>query len=395
MTAATAPAAATAATPRFPLFDSLRALAALSIFAYHIAASQGAIGGTWLGNLNVGVPIFFVVSAFLLYRPMVARRERKQPLPSVRSYAIRRVLRILPAYWVALPLIAIWLGETSDVFTARGIVTYFGFLQLYDQSTIAGGIGQAWTLGVEVTFYAFLPLWAIVVRRFPGELWPLAVLALVGIAWKVVVLATLFEPGKAFFPALVALPAWLDTFAAGMALAVVSVRVAAGGWRPGWVRVVERRSWLPWLVAALAYAALCLRGWQGGERAQILIAYELKTVVAVGLVLPAVFGDPTRGWVRRVLGFPPLLWVGLVSYGFFLWHLAVIEKLADGGWDDKLGVPLFTLVALAGSLAIAAVSWYGLERHALRLGRHLTGPTAQVRTVADDRAAVAAEARHS
>jgi peptidoglycan/LPS O-acetylase OafA/YrhL len=49
----------------FPLFDSLRAIAALTIFGYHIAASQNEIGGTWLGNLNVGVPIFFVVSGFL------------------------------------------------------------------------------------------------------------------------------------------------------------------------------------------------------------------------------------------------------------------------------------------------------------------------------------------
>jgi peptidoglycan/LPS O-acetylase OafA/YrhL len=123
-----------------------------------------------------------------------------------------------------------------------------------------------------------------------------------------------------------------------------------------------------------------------------MIEYELKTIVAVGLVMPAVFGDPTRGWVRRVLAFPPLLWVGLVSYGFFLWHLAVIDKLQDGGVDDTLGVPLFTLIALAGSLGIAAISWYVIERPSLRLARRLTGPTAQTRTLADDRAAAAAEA---
>jgi peptidoglycan/LPS O-acetylase OafA/YrhL len=247
---------------------------------------------------------------------------------------------------------------------------------------------------VEVSFYVFLPIWAFVVRRLPGELRPIAVLALIGIVWKVVVLNTAFSSGSsAAFPLLIALPAWLETFAGGMALAVLSVWVTDRGWRAGWVRVVEERPWVPWLIALLAFAAVGPHGWQGGNESQVMIEYELKTVVAIGLVLPAVFGEPTRGWVRRVLGFPPLLWVGLVSYGFYLWHLAVIEKLQEGGWDDKLGVPLFILVALAGSLAIATVSWYCLERPILRLGRRLAGPTVQTRTLADDRAAL--EARPS
>jgi peptidoglycan/LPS O-acetylase OafA/YrhL len=385
--------------PVFPLFDSLRAIAALSIFGFHIAASQGALNEAdfpWLGQLNVGVPIFFVVSGFLLYRPFVARRLRREPAPATGPYALRRVLRIVPAYWVALTIVGIWLGLGSTLFSVDGVITYYGFLQVYDVDTITGGIGQAWTLGVEVTFYAFLPLWAWATRQRLGELWPLLALAAFGIAWKIVVLATVYQSGdKNAFTWLVILPAWMETFAAGMALALLSVWRTERGWRPGWVAAIEQRPWIPWLVALLAFVAVGPHGWQGGAETQVMIEYELKTVVAVGLVAPAVFGDPTRGWVRRVLAWPPLLWVGLVSYGFFLWHLAVIDKLKDGGWDDTLGLPLFTLAALAIALAIAAVSFYALERPIVRLGRRLTGPTAQTRTVADDRAAVAAEARSS
>jgi len=385
--------------PRFPLFDSLRAIAALSIFGFHIAASQRALNDPdfpWLGQLNVGVPIFFVVSGFLLYRPFVARRMQERPPPSSVGYAIRRALRIIPAYWVALTVITVWLGLQSQVFTVDGVVTYYGFLQVYDVSTIDGGIGQAWTLGVEVTFYAFLPLWAWAMRRRLGELWPLVALAAFGMVWKIVVLTTVFQSGdKNAFTWLVILPAWMETFAAGMALAVLSVWRTDRGYHPRWLQVVEDRPWLPWLVALLAFVAAGPHGWQGGEESQVMIQYELKTIVAAGLVMPAVFGDPARGWVRRVLAFPPLLWVGLVSYGFFLWHLAVIDKLQDGGVDDTLGVPLFTLIALVASLGIAALSWYVIERPSLRLARRLTGPTAQTRTLADDRAAVAAEARPS
>jgi peptidoglycan/LPS O-acetylase OafA/YrhL len=382
------------ARPRFPLFDSLRAIAALSIFAFHIAAAEHAFSGhalsPWLRQLNVGVPIFFVVSGFLLYRPFVARKAQGRPFPSLRGYGVRRALRIVPAYWVALPLVALLLGRADQVFTPSGVVTYFGFLQVYDPSTITGGIGQAWTLGVEVAFYAFLPLWALAIRRLPGELRPLAWLAIAGVAWKLFFVATLPPDKLVTSPAVIALPAWLETFAAGMALAVVSVRVTDLGWRPRWVTLVQRRPWVPWSIAAAAFALVGFKQWQGGVGAQVLAEYELKTVVAAGLVLPAVLGDPTRGWVRRALASPPLLWVGLVSYAFYLWHLAAITKLEEWGVGRELGAVGLTAAALAGSLAIAALSWYALERPILRRARRLTGPTAQTRTLADDQAALAA-----
>ena len=149
---------------RFPLMDSLRAIAALSVFVYHLAFVLGwfdeGLAGRYLRELNLGVSIFFVLSGFLLYRPFVAARVEGEPSPALVPYAIRRVARIVPAYWVALTIIAIWL-PVSGVFTAEGIVTYYGFLQAYDPDTITGGIGQAWTLTVEVSFYILLPILAL------------------------------------------------------------------------------------------------------------------------------------------------------------------------------------------------------------------------------------------
>ena len=156
---------------RFPLMDSLRAIAALSVFVYHVAFVLGwfdeGLAGRYLRELNLGVSIFFVLSGFLLYRPFVAARVEGEPSPALVPYAIRRVARIVPAYWVALTIIAIWL-PVSGVFTAEGIVTYYGFLQAYDPDTITGGIGQAWTLTVEVSFYILLPILALGLRRVRG-----------------------------------------------------------------------------------------------------------------------------------------------------------------------------------------------------------------------------------
>src|SRR5687767_9926033 len=101
---------------RFPLFDSLRAIAALSIVCTHIATFGGVVDdGDWIqpyvGQLVVGVPIFLLISGFLLYRPFALAGLTDAQRPSVKSYGWRRLLRIVPPYWVALVLITAWLGS--------------------------------------------------------------------------------------------------------------------------------------------------------------------------------------------------------------------------------------------------------------------------------------------
>src|SRR4051794_25208005 len=98
--------------PRFPLFDGLRAIAALSVLVYHTSAYSGAqresIVAPVLARLNTGVVIFFAISGFLLYRPFVAARMDARPGPGTFKYARRRFLRIVPAYWVALTILAFY-----------------------------------------------------------------------------------------------------------------------------------------------------------------------------------------------------------------------------------------------------------------------------------------------
>jgi peptidoglycan/LPS O-acetylase OafA/YrhL len=363
-------------SPRFPLFDSLRALAALAVVAYHVAFFSGNFAGNgasrWLTQLNVGVTIFFLVSGFLLYRPFAqARFERAAP-PSVVPYAVRRVLRIVPAYWLALIAIGLWLGIDA-IFTGHGIVSYFGFLAIYDQSAIvdAGGIGQIWSLCIEVTFYALLPVWALVMRRVPfagvrgfvaTEAAVLAAAFAGAVVWRL--LHTSFDATGhlSFDTALVTLPAYLDHFALGMALAVASV---AAGTR---VRVPGRA--LAWPLAIVAFLVLGLLSNAGGSGGE-LVRHELKGLVGAGLLIPAIWA--VEGSLpARVLAWRPLLWVGAVSYGLYLWNPAVLGKMAGAGWNGSLGLAGYAVIGLAGSLVLAAASWYGLERWAMLLGRRLS-----------------------
>lgn len=373
------------ASPRFPLFDSLRAIAALSIFAFHAAffleyIQRGTLS-PYLAHLNVGVAIFFAISGFLLYRPFAQARHDGNAPPPLVPYAVRRFLRIAPAYWVALPLIAIWLD--LPVLDSLGeVLKYFGFLQVYDSNTLVGGVGHAWTLCVEVTFYAMLPLWALAMRRIPArsqrqfaltELGGLALLAAASIAWKLATVDVGADGIVVFSPEVATLPAFLDHFAAGMALAVASVALQGRDREPAAVRLIGRAPWVPWLAAGVAFVLLAQVGERVGSASEDVVRHELRALLGVGVLLPAIFATDAGGWVRRLLANRALLWVGLVSYSLYLWHPPILQRISEAGWQDTIGAGGAIAAALAISLAVAAASFYGIERWALRLGRRISG----------------------
>jgi peptidoglycan/LPS O-acetylase OafA/YrhL len=375
---------------RFPLMDSLRAIAALSVLGAHAALFAGALSAKtalqpYALQLTTGVTVFFLISGFLLFRPFVLAAFEGADAPDVGAYAWRRFLRIVPAYWLALTVIAIWLSLDTVFDPAWHIPLYYLFGQIYTADSGLGGLSQAWTLCVEVTFYAFLPIWAFATRRLGrrGQLAALAALFAGSFAWKLFALGHAnpsrlgpFESGPWLHP----LPNYLDQFAVGMALAVVS----AGGLSER-ARSWLARAWPWWLLAAVAYWALSTQTGvlEGGlSDAELLLQHELQTIVALGLLIPAVFAWDRGGAIRRLLAWRPLLYVGLVSYGVYLWHNALLLKIAGAtrGWmSETLGFgPNATFVALfvmgtAAAVAVASVSYYVVERPVLRLKR-LVGP---------------------
>jgi peptidoglycan/LPS O-acetylase OafA/YrhL len=373
---------------RFPLMDSLRAIAALLVVGSHAALFAGMFTSPspmrpyteQLGG--AGVTVFFLISGFLLYRPFVRASIEGKPWPSTGAYAWRRFLRIVPAYWVALTGVAIWLSLTTVVEPAWHVPLFYGFGQIYTAETGPAGLGQAWTLCVEVTFYAFLPLWALAMRGrgARAELVALAALWLAGLGWKVFATRHADPAAVGSAPWLQPLPNFIDQFAVGMALAVLSVRGLPSG-----IERAVRRGWPWWLLAVAAFWAVSdlvglPRSHHGTQT--FLIRHELLTVMAVGLLVPAIFAWQRADRTRRLLAWRPLLYVGLVSYGLYLWHHAVVFKFADAltGWmTNTLGfgvearfTALFVLGA-AGGMAIAAVSYYAVERPLLSLKR-LVGP---------------------
>jgi peptidoglycan/LPS O-acetylase OafA/YrhL len=381
---------------RFPLFDSLRAIAALSVLCFHAAFvsrvfTSDSFLRPYMSHLDVGVTVFFLISGFLLYRPFVRARLYGEESPHVGAYAWRRFLRIAPAYWVALTAIAVWFGF-SEVFPFGGEPLYYAFGQVYSAPRAPWGIPQAWTLCVEVTFYALLPLWALAVRRLSVR-WELVALALLwtaSLAYKVWALTQRGPNDLSGAPYLQTLPNYLDQFAIGMALAVLTANWERLDRTPRAVDVLRRYDWLPWIVAAVAFWVVSTRIGLTGEllrhfsRSAFLGRHELYTLVAVGVALPAIFAEPGRGFAGRVLASRVLAYLGLVSYAMYLYHLAVLKQVdrwLGKPMDAALGVRLITygVIGLLITVAIATASYYLVERPALRLKRLVSPPVAAER----------------
>lgn len=336
---------------RSAALDGLRGLAALSVLCFHVwlyrpgppPGPRDALTDKLLFETSRGLILFFVLSGYLLYRAFVRGRV------DVRDYALRRVARIVPAYYACvLGCLALYAvaGPRSAVPPAEQLPLFAAFGQNYSRATVMQLDPVTWTLGVEAAFYVVLPLLALFALRLPRVRWHFAVLAgLVGVTvgWNV---AT-----DGSFLATKALPAWIGCFALGMAVAL---------WR-------ERRGRLgrgARTGALVAGAALVLLNgyWHETAAPHAFVRAGLGNLPAAAgfaLVLAAVVAGGGR--VQRGLGARPLAALGAVSYGIYLWH---VPLLLAGRSLGLLPAGFLPRLAVAAPVALAAgwVSWRAIER---------------------------------
>jgi peptidoglycan/LPS O-acetylase OafA/YrhL len=370
--------------PRFPLLDPLRAVAALCIVVTHTAGWSGFNSahalGAWTARLDCGVAIFFVLSGFLLYRPFVAARLDGRGVPRVARYARRRALRILPGYWVACVALGLLAPQyTPGIFGPHWWV-YFGLIQSWSKDTIINGIGVAWSLSVEMAFYFLLPVYALALARLLGrrdrdaqaKLELKLLLASAVVAMVVRTLVHVWKPTSVFGNQFPGTWTW---FTGGLALAVASAWLAAKpvSERPWLIRTASERPLLWW---AASFGWLTLAAWGVGlprmpfsptSTASLQAQHLLYALTAVCLVAPMVFHDGRRSLPGAVLSTRFLAWLGLVSYGIFLYHQPLVFAFLNTRlWLPAMGWLFYTLLVAAAATAIAAVSYYAVERPLLR-----------------------------
>ena len=373
--------------PRFPLSDGARAFAVIAVMVCHVWLFTGGFGGftgslpnRLVVRLDGAIAIFFFLSGFLLYRPMIAHRAGGPGSPSVGAYAWRRFLRVYPVYWVALTALAIFPGLVG-VFTDQWYTFYsLGFYLDYANASksCAGdpgfrcGLPQSWTLTVEMTFYIMLPLFALVTERIARgrslRSWLRAELVLIAALSAASVLV------GALFPAVREASWFRFSFLShflwlGLGLAAAALSVAYHDRRqelPGLLRLAADNPGLCWafalaiwLVQVLTVVPAPFTVASFGPGGYIVL-HLVQAVVAVLVLIPVFFGNPNFGLPARFLGHRLMLWLGILSYGLYLWSVTVTVDLGVGGAEAGFGTVLALTFLIA--LPLAALTYYLIER---------------------------------
>jgi len=404
--AGTASDAAPRSPRHFACFDGLRAIAAVSVLLLHTAWVSGftlrSSFGAYTSRLEIGVSVFFLISGFLLYRPFAASHLAGSDRPNTRRFWERRLLRIVPAYWLALTVLTYLFHAVTLGPGWQGVVTHYFFLQIYFPTAIVTGIPQAWSLCTEMSFYLFLPLYAMLMglrRRSPKhqlvrELAGVAALYAISFGFRYWVLHIPFltvrhgkfvaicAPNCGTHPALSTilvgwLPSYLDLFALGMFLAIVSAWFAEHGSEFRWLRH-PLMPWISWAGAAATFY------WVSHVVANHEIIYVVTARVnlerqalygafAFLLLLPAVFGQYVDSPIRRLLRAWPMASLGVISYGIYLWHLNLTDQFISWmHWQPGHEPYWIVVLAVLGlSIGFASASYFGLERPILRFKRRI------------------------
>jgi peptidoglycan/LPS O-acetylase OafA/YrhL len=366
-----------------PELDALRFFAFFCVFLFHrmdylpvSAAQHPLLWSVYMAGC-FGVPVFFLLSSFLIVELLLREREQTGDI-HVRAFYVRRILRIWPLYFAAFYGISLLGHFIPNVGPKPGAWLAFTFFVgnwfILRHGWMAGSIDPLWSIAVEEQFYIFVPMLA----KRGGR----RGVAIVSVVLLVVAYIAVYYFARNHIGGEVA--EWCNSwfqfqfFAAGALLAI-----ALHGRTPRWHLILRG--------TVFVFAAAC---W-------VLAVYKLrvKSYYLPHEALPSV-GASLLGWglvlagsvlfLLATLGLParyvpqPLVYLGRISYGLYIFHSLVFylllerEKPALVRGMATLGVspnylPLgSTLLVLAVTIAVAALSYRFFEMPFLRLKQRFT-----------------------
>jgi peptidoglycan/LPS O-acetylase OafA/YrhL/lysophospholipase L1-like esterase len=343
--------------PYLPGIDALRAIAVLAVFLYHA-------GVGWMPGGFLGVDVFFVISGYLITSLLLSERRRTGRV-RLGQFWLRRARRLLPAVGVliAVTMIVAAIVEPDRLTELRGeaisslaYVANWHFIfehqSYFDQFQRPSLFRHLWSLSVEEQFYLFWPIiFAAGMSLFGRKRLAFGVLA--GAAASLILMWVLFDPNDAS-----RVYYGTDTHAAGLLIGVALALV----WAPWQLRRAKPGRWCgPALdaigVMGLAYLALSFLHVHDYDLALYHGGYLWIALASAAAI--AVFAHPSAR-LGGLVAQPPLVWLGLRSYSFYLWHWPVLA-LTRPGLDVSLPRGILIPLQLLVVLALADLSYRFVE----------------------------------
>jgi peptidoglycan/LPS O-acetylase OafA/YrhL/lysophospholipase L1-like esterase len=350
-----------------PGLDGLRAVAVLAVIAYHLDLG-------WAPGGLLGVGVFFTLSGYLITDLLLGQRDAFGHI-RLGDFWLRRARRLLPALFLMLAIVVAWvtLFDRSQLSALRGDVAAAALYVsnwwniIRDTSYFARfgpppPLDHLWSLAIEEQFYLIWPWLLLLGLRYARGRYQMAGLTLAAAAVSAIVMALLYQPGVD--PTRVY--EGTDTRAFGLLLGAALAMV----WPSRQLREdlsLGRRQLLNGAgVVGLVIIALLI--WQTNEYSPFLYRGGIVLLSVATVLVVAALAHPAS-WLGPALGLAPLRWLGVRSYGIYLWHWPIIVLTTP---TLQKGVNLtLQILQVVATIVVAALSWRFVEEPIRRgaLGR--------------------------
>ena len=365
--------------------DGVRALAIMIVVWYHIWQQSWLYPEMRIFGKSISfdplvrsgyiwVDIMILISGFCLYLPW-ARLAQGEKGQSPLAFYRRRLIRIHPSYLLTLAImfgvaLATDAYGNNRAFMAADLATHLTYTQMFTYNTYyATKLGGAlWTLALEMQLYALFPLFARAFKRSPL----ITLAAMTGFSLAVrAYIASRYPDVSLYFNQL---PAYLDTFALGMAAAAVYVRLSR----------TPHNAWTRILCSLLSVAAVCLlwnvvRAQAGCATTEAIRLGQMNRRMAMGLLGAVLLtASANAGWlVRHIFANPLTRFISAISLHLYIWHQTIAvwllkSRLIPSAFEnpnysgDTVWQGRFTLACFAISIVAATLLTYGFERPVAR-----------------------------
>jgi peptidoglycan/LPS O-acetylase OafA/YrhL len=350
-----------------PGLDGLRALAVLAVIAYHLELG-------WAQGGLLGVGVFFTLSGYLITDLLLGQREAVGHL-RLGNFWLRRARRLLPALFLMLVVVVAWvtLLDRSQLPALRGDVVaaavyMSNWWNIVREASYFARFGppppldHLWSLAIEEQFYLVWPFLLWLGLRYSRGRYRLAGLTLVAAALSATVMALLYQPGVDPTRVYEGTDTRAFGLLVGAALAMVwpSRRLRAD--------LTLRRRLLLDGAGVVGLVVIALLIWRTDQYSAFLYRGGIVLLSVATVSVVAVLAHPAS-WLGPALGWRPLRWIGVRSYGIYLWHFPIIV-LTTPTVQSKVYLPLEVL-QVGATITVAAMSWQFVEEPIRRgaLGR--------------------------